>query len=39
MQKDAVVMKPFDTLPLAPQVKARIGAALEAADAVKVAAA
>ena len=39
MQKDAVVMKPFDTLPLAPQVKARIGAALAAADAAKAVAA
>ncbi|MBR3437002.1 MAG: hypothetical protein IKG97_04525 [Lachnospiraceae bacterium] len=37
MQKDSEVMKPFDTLPIAPQVRARIGAALEAADAVKAA--
>ena len=39
MAEGAEVMKPFDTLPIAPQVRARIGAALETAEAVKSAAA
>ena len=37
MQKDTEIMKPFDTLPIAPQVRARIGAALEAAEALTAA--
>ena len=39
MSEGAEAMKPFDTLPVAPQIRARIGAALQAAETLKTAAA
>ena len=39
MAEGAEAMKPFDTLPVAPQIRARIGAALQVAERLKTAAA